>query len=203
VLSSLLANGADAYGLEIDLALHGLCVERLKSAGVQNPKNRVVLGDMRSFDLPHLFALIIVPYNTFSLFSDDDVGASLSCASRHLASGGTIFVEAQLWPNADRVEFPWSHVTAPLSIGEEANPILFSEVATQASAGASLIVERRFQMCDGTVSTQTLEMNIRSIPQWDQLLAGVGLSRTGPALDQSGSPCSPESRVVFFEVSSP
>jgi hypothetical protein len=196
----MIQEGVDAYGIELDPQLRDAGLKRLGSLSPIPSEDRLFLGDIRAFDLGQHYSLIIVPYNTLTLLSDEDVQASLACAIRHLHPDGSLFIEAQVWPNETVSDFPWQQTKGPNSIESESGPILFSEFASQEQADAPLEIQRVFLMHDGTRIEQAFEMKIRSLAAWERLLATVDLARSGPALDQRGQPADENSKVLYFEV---
>jgi SAM-dependent methyltransferase len=200
VLIPLVELGLDAVGLELDPVLSAAGVERLNTLPDGGLGVRLVLGDMRAFDLGRQFDWVIVPYNTYCLVSDAELKASLACVASHLRPDGRVFVEAQLWPNPESCDFPWEQATGPVSVPVRQQPFQFSERATQLRAKAPLKVERRFVGSGGAATVYTLNMQIRTMEQWDGLLAEAGFERVGPAHDALGKPMCPESRCAFFQA---
>jgi ubiquinone/menaquinone biosynthesis C-methylase UbiE len=85
----LARSGAQVVGL--DLSPRMLEVARRKSAGVEGI--HWVQGDMRSFDLPGDFGLVIIPGHAFqNLNLAEDQASCLECARRHLTPAGRLVV---------------------------------------------------------------------------------------------------------------
>lgn len=200
VLLPLVQIGLDAVGLESDPVLFAAGVEALNTMPEGGLEDRLVLGDLRDFDLGRRFDWVIVPYNTYCLVSDADLKASLACVAAHLHPGGRVFIEAQLWPNPDCCNFPWAQEVGPVTVPVEQQRFQFSERATQLSANAPLRVERRFVGAEGTATVYTLNMRIRTMDRWEQLLAESGFHRVAPAHDAQGKALSATSRAAFFQA---
>jgi SAM-dependent methyltransferase len=198
VLLPLLQEGVMAVGLENDPVLHAAGRHKLSDAGIEDGHDHLVLGDMRDFEMGRKFDLIIVPYNTFCLLNDADLERSLKCIAAHLNSGGTLFTEAQVWPNPDETEFPWVQETGPVSIDVEGQETQFSEKAVQREAGVPIQVDRSFAAADVEPVNYTIDMHIRSLVAWDIHLGKVGFQRVGPAHDAHGQQLHAQSRAAFF-----
>jgi SAM-dependent methyltransferase len=66
-----------------------LAKARERSAGLT--KVRWVEGDMRNFELPERFGLVIIPYRAFQhVMTVDDQKSCLTCIRRHLRDGGRL-----------------------------------------------------------------------------------------------------------------
>jgi SAM-dependent methyltransferase len=200
VLLPLIEMGLDAVGLEKDPELQALGLEKLSGLLGDDGAERLVLGDLRSFELDRDFALVIVPFNTYCLVSDAELKDSLASVAAHLRPGGTLFVEAQMWPNSQSCEFPWEQRVSETSLQVGERRVVFSEQALQENRGAPLRVKRRF--ChEGEADVEyTLLMQIRTLSQWDNVLAEAGFQRVGTAHDAQGKPVAGTSRVAFFQA---
>jgi len=87
VLHRLLEAGVDVVGLDISAEMLRRARERLAGG----PRVELVQGDMRTFQLPHEFSLIIMPYCTFMYAtSDAERRAVFERCYRHLAPGGVL-----------------------------------------------------------------------------------------------------------------
>ncbi len=84
----LLADGVDAYGIDISGKMLLRLLEKARAAGL---KPKVCRADMKNFRLRKKFSLIIIPFRAFlhNLTSDDQI-ATLKCLRRHLAPNGRI-----------------------------------------------------------------------------------------------------------------
>jgi SAM-dependent methyltransferase len=200
VLLPLLEMGLDAVGLEKDPELHALGLEKLGALVGDEGVERLVLGDLCSFELGREFDLVIVPFNTYCLVSDAELKDSLASVAAHLRPGGTLFVEAQMWPNSQVCEFPWKQTASESALPVGAQTAVFSERALQENSGAPLRVKRRFCLEGEADVAYTVAMRIRTMNQWDIVLAEAGFQRLGVAHDAQGKPVLPESRVAFFQA---
>ena len=79
--------GVEIVGLDRSSAM--LAKARERSAGLANV--RWLEGDMRAFDLPERFGLVIIPYRAFQhLITVDDQKRCLTCIGGHLRDGGRL-----------------------------------------------------------------------------------------------------------------
>ncbi len=81
--------GASVTGLDISPEMLALCREKIEAVGTLKGRILLAEGDMRSFDLPRRFTLIIAPYRSFMHLLDH--GAQADCLHRvheHLVPGG-------------------------------------------------------------------------------------------------------------------
>jgi ubiquinone/menaquinone biosynthesis C-methylase UbiE len=83
--------GLHVTGLDASSAMLSIAAEKAEAAG-QTQRVRLVLGDMRAFDLSgQRFGLVIVPFRGFQLLlSVDDQRAALAAFQRHLRPDGII-----------------------------------------------------------------------------------------------------------------
>jgi SAM-dependent methyltransferase len=94
----LAQDGARLVGLDISPEM--LAVARAKSDGMANV--RWALGDMRSFELGEIFALVIIPGHAFQhMGTVRDQVACLECIRRHLATEGRLVL------HLDHQDFGW------------------------------------------------------------------------------------------------
>ena len=85
----LAQDGIAVVGLDHSPAM--IRVATQKSVNLSNV--RWVVGDMRSFELPEKFDLVLIPGHSFQhLNTAEDQVASLECVKRHLNPGGTLVV---------------------------------------------------------------------------------------------------------------
>lgn len=100
---------AEIWGLDLDPGALAEAAQRpqLQRAAATG-RGGLVAGDMRSFTLPGLFDVIIIPYNGLYTLGDlDGVRGCLRSAAKHLAPGGRLIfdgyavdddaAEAELW----------------------------------------------------------------------------------------------------------
>ena len=79
--------GVEIVGLDSSPAM--LTKARERSTGLANV--RWVEGDMRAFDLPERFGLVIIPYRAFQhMITVDDQESCLGCIRRHLRDDGRL-----------------------------------------------------------------------------------------------------------------
>jgi len=79
--------GVEIVGLDNSPAM--LAKARERSTGLANV--RWVEGDMRAFDLPERFGLVIIPYRAFQhMITVDDQESCLACIRRHLRDDGRL-----------------------------------------------------------------------------------------------------------------
>lgn len=199
VLSFLLRQGLDAYGIEVDPQVRDIGLARLAHQGIERPESRLLLGDIRHFDIGRRFSLVIVPFNTFGLLADDDLRSTLACVAQHLELGGTLAIEAQTWPG-ERCPFPWMSKRSRVGLETRHGTFVYSEVARQPLPNAPLTVERSYEAPDGTLYEYSFERKVRLLPEWDELAGSMGFVRVSPAVDQSGNPWTAKSKMVFFEI---
>ena len=90
----LAARGHDIVGLDASLAM--LAQARRKSAALAL-EVPLFQGDMRRFDLPRRFSLVIITCNSLAHLAErGDLLACLSCVVRHLRPGGTVAFDVVL-----------------------------------------------------------------------------------------------------------
>ncbi len=201
VLAPLLTAGIDAYGIEVNRRRRAAGMARLVLAGIPNAHERLVLGDMRSFDHPRSYDLMIVPYNSLALVHDADLKRTLGCLASHLAPGGTLVVEAQVWPRWLSLSAPWSRSTGPwpLQLGEMT--VQYRERSNLDSGSGVLTVVQDFDFPDGSSTWREFALRIRALEEWDSLLLSAGWVRVGPAVDEHGRAPEADSRLVFLRAS--
>jgi len=86
ILAAIAHAGVDITGLDASPAMLELCRARLCAEGLSA---ETALGDMRRFNLPRKFALIMIPFRPFQhLLDPPDQIACLESVLRHLAPGG-------------------------------------------------------------------------------------------------------------------
>ena len=84
--------GHQIVGLDLSESMLDVARTKMKSAGVAPGSLDLRQGDMSNFDLPgRSFGLIIIPGNGLALvLSEQDQGATLANATRHLKPGGVV-----------------------------------------------------------------------------------------------------------------
>jgi SAM-dependent methyltransferase len=95
ILIPTAAAGCEIVGLDFSKAMLAGCREKLRKQpkGVRR-RVRLVRGNMASFDLKEVFALITTPFRSFQhLLSVEDQLSCLRCANRHLKKGGRLVLD--------------------------------------------------------------------------------------------------------------
>jgi SAM-dependent methyltransferase len=87
--------GAKLTGLDASPAMLGIFRRKLASEPREIASRiKLVLGDMRHFDLGERFALITTPFRSFQhMLTVEDQKACLACVRRHLAPGGRFVLD--------------------------------------------------------------------------------------------------------------
>ena len=159
-----LAERVDVPVVGLDLSSAMLEIAREKSLDIANVS--WVEGDMRSFDLERHFGLILIPGHAFhNLLTPDDQVACLSCAKRHLTSGGMLIV------HLDHQDMAWLGELAGAKGG------VFEEEETFVRPRTGRTV-RAFRAWKYERSTQTAICETRWEEQDD--LGRVEVRETGP-----------------------
>jgi len=125
----LASHGHELTGVDSDMALVRALAARARERGLNVQAN---VADARAFELRRLFDLIIAPMQVVQLLGGEDGRrAMLSCAQRHLRSGGTfaaaladplegIPAARALLPAADVfVEDGWTFSSTPAAVRED------------------------------------------------------------------------------------
>jgi SAM-dependent methyltransferase len=93
VVVPLAQAGFPCVGIDIAPAMVRALAHKIDAYGLQR-RLRATQGDVRSFDLPERFALILVPLNSFMhLESTADQLAALQSIRRHLRPDGTLVID--------------------------------------------------------------------------------------------------------------
>lgn len=87
----LLRDGNDVHGIDTSVDQLRILRSKAEEEGLDPEVSR---ADMRSFDRPERYGLILVPYNTFrhNLTPEDQL-RTLTTIERHLTDGGTAIIE--------------------------------------------------------------------------------------------------------------
>ena len=87
--------GIEITGLDLSPHMLEVCRERLKAEPEQvRARVRLVVGDMRRFELSQSFQLITLPFRPFQhLTTVEDQLACLGCLRRHLAQDGRVILD--------------------------------------------------------------------------------------------------------------
>lgn len=105
VLLPLAAEGFEVTGIDRSPAMLGAARDRLQAAGLKAALHE---GDMRDFDLPQRFSLIIIPYcSVIYLLEEEDRRRSLRAVRRHLATGGLLAFDFDTEINRPGITRPW------------------------------------------------------------------------------------------------
>lgn len=201
LLSPLLGNGVDAYGLERDGEALELGRERLRELGGARFERRLLAGDMTSFRLEPRFSLIIVACNTLSLLLEDaELDAALRGAADHLVDGGALVfdvsrAEGHPWYRSPHT---WRGEEEALWVAGIAATTVESGVYDPASRRCT--IHREFLLADGRRARTRIETRQRSIAELAERLLVAGLEPATP-LDESGQPVSEPSTLAFFRAS--
>lgn len=103
VLATLVDNGLEAWGLELDSDRARRARERLVLS--EPPRTATIrTGDMRDFELGRTFDRVLIPYSgLWALGGERGIRKCLRCVRRHLAPRGTLHLD--VW-NVARREVP-------------------------------------------------------------------------------------------------
>ena len=106
--------GIEITGLDLSPHMLEVCRERLKAETEQvRARVRLVVGDMRRFELSQSFQLITLPFRPFQhLTTVEDQLDCLGCLRRHLAQDGRLILD---------IFNPWIKALAQTNFGEEAS----------------------------------------------------------------------------------
>jgi ubiquinone/menaquinone biosynthesis C-methylase UbiE len=98
VYLELLKEGVDAYGIDISEEMLSTLREKAKALNLQS---KVLLVDMRDFEMEHKFSLIAIPFGSFlqNLTIDDQLSTLKSCR-KHLNKNGKLVLNF-FHPNPD------------------------------------------------------------------------------------------------------
>ncbi len=117
ILQALIQNGVDAYGLDLEPAMLERGRNKLLNAGIHDGQQRLILGDMRSFQHERTYQAVILPYNTFALLCRrEDVLQMLECVRRHLRHGGEFMFDLSLPVDQDWTAGQWQREPLILSL---------------------------------------------------------------------------------------
>lgn len=95
ILIPTAAAGCDIVGLDLSDPMLARCREKLRKQPKEvRDRVRLVRGNMASFDLKEVFALITTPFRSFQhLLAVEDQLSCLRCANRHLEKGGRLVLD--------------------------------------------------------------------------------------------------------------
>ena len=87
--------GMDITGLDLSTHMLDVCRQKLLGEPAQVQRRvRLVLGDMRDFELSQAFRLVTIPFRPFQhLTTVEDQLACLACIRRHLVPGGRLILD--------------------------------------------------------------------------------------------------------------
>ncbi len=194
ILAPLLKAGVDAYGLE--LSEERLCAgrSRLQALGA-DASRRLLPGDMTDFSHPRRYRLVLIPLNTISLLTDDQLEATLGCIRKHLHPVGELVFDVDL-----RIVLPeeasrggWVTSWQSLNVGGE--PAKFRQRFQREQKGAWAI-EQSCRFNDGSEIAINLQLLIRSLERVTELLTGAGWE-IQVARDEGGREVTASSRIAF------
>jgi SAM-dependent methyltransferase len=179
VLCELAQAGLNVTGLDHD-------EDMIKWARAQIPeklqeKITFIHGDIRRFDLPDHYPLIIVPCNTFAYFDHDDALQLLMCVKHHLTQNGQLVLsipnpsqddifEAGLSPNGLPESKPISDFIEPMS-GNPVQVYAYEEIDREKSTCQVLwAFDELFP--DGKVNRlyHPITYHLRSLKEMNELL---------------------------------
>jgi SAM-dependent methyltransferase len=95
VLIPTAREGIDITGLDLSVDMLAVCRKKLEAEPDEvRARIRLVVGDMRSFELQERFRLVTMPFRPFQhLTTVEDQLACLGCIRRHLAEDGKVIVD--------------------------------------------------------------------------------------------------------------
>ena len=93
MLEAFARHGVEAVGIDSSRAMVLFAERRLREGRLPA---RVVLGDMRDFDLGETFKAAVCPIGTLAQLAPDELTAHLDCMARHLAPGASYLVQLAL-----------------------------------------------------------------------------------------------------------
>lgn len=195
VLAPLLDAGLNAYGLEWSEERLGLGRAKLAARG--HSAERLIAGDARCWAAPWPAALVLATFNFLALFEDPEVLRVLRSARRNLRAGGTLAMEAQIWPPAEQNGYRWESREVAIAVGRDV--ARYREVVLQGQGGL-LRVRRLFSFDDGSTRELVQDLWIRSVPSLRSLLTRAGFEVLPEILDERGRSPGPESRIVFMRA---
>lgn len=198
VLSALLSAGVDAYGVEIDGGRRDHGLRRLAHEGRSDGPERLLLRDLRQPWADEPFGLVLATYNVLALVNDEDLVATLGVLGRALRPGGALMVEAQAWPRWAAPGEPIVRTSPMRELPSATGSVRYQEQSRLHPAEGLLDVEQTFEPSGGAPITRRITLRIRSLTEWDALLAEAGWCRRGPAVDKTGATADDRSRLVFF-----
>jgi SAM-dependent methyltransferase len=88
LLLPILEAGVDADGVDLNESMLERARAKAAAAGFTP---RLVVGDMRDFEMPRRYGAVFIPFNAFAHnLTPDDQLATLTCCHRHLLPGGLL-----------------------------------------------------------------------------------------------------------------
>lgn len=195
VLGFLLEAGADAYGIESDESVLQIGQAHLASLNADHP-SRLLLGDMTDFSHERRYRLILIPLNTVALLPDHQLIAALDCIRDHLQPGCDLGLDLdlQVVPPANSGPTEWTTEPQPVALRGGQAAQLWQTF--RRAEGDRWEVTHHFDHEDGDVSTVSLSLVVRSLPQLTEVLdrAGWGVRSS---IDEHGREVSEKSRLAF------
>ena len=193
VLRALLAEGHDAWGIDIDEERIALGRRRLSEAGLD--PQRLLSADARSWSAPCPFDLVIAPYNLMGLLDDDAAFEVLTQTLANASSASLLSLEAQVWPITPDPGRAWHHGRTDVEVGGE--PASYRETVVEKPGGV-LQIGRRFRLPDGSERQTMLSIRVRPVDALVELLARTGWMLAAPIVDEEGRPPNDDSKVVYL-----
>ncbi len=193
VLGALLAEGHDAWGIDIDEERIALGRRRLSEAGLD--PQRLLTADARSWVAPRPVDLVLAPYNIIGLFDDDTAFEVLTQTRANASPAAILSFEAQVWPITPDPGRAWNNGRTDVEIGGE--PASYREMVVEKPGGV-LQIGRRFRLPDGSERQTMLSIRVRPVDALVELLARTGWMLAAPIVDEEGRPPNDDSKVVYM-----
>jgi SAM-dependent methyltransferase len=175
VLRVLAGDGFDVTGIDTNPAVLRRAQDGLSSK--LRTRVRVVKQDVRSFDLPDRYRLILAPCNTLAGLPDPDLAEALSRLRSHLQSGGKLAFEVPCPWHAESPPDPTEPLAAFLE-PESKNPVQVYAEQQADPSGKRVEVTWRYDELrpDGTVQSYSLPttFHLRRPEDYAKLLADAG-----------------------------
>lgn len=145
ILIPALEAGVPVDGLDLSPEM---LADLRRKLGERNLSTETFEGDMRDFSLPHRYALIVIPFNSFlhNLTQADQL-ATLACCRRHLAPGGRLAIVI-FHPSAPILIQYGSGVEVPTETRHRNGKLVFWDVSEQDRVEQVQTVRRRLEYFD-------------------------------------------------------
>lgn len=202
VLLHLAAQGFALVGVDNDPSALAFLEARLP--GDPRPKPELLLADMRGLRLDRRFPLVILPCNTYSMFTAVERQSVLARVRQHLAPGGCFALSL---PN------PFTLLDLPVRSDFEleesfSDPLSGSQVQVFSAwrkYGSKLVVRWQYELLlpDGRVERDGLKARhyLVDLETYQTEFAQAGFEMQTTSGDFSGTPFSDESPYMIVELS--